>query len=153
MLQPILTPVRVEMVFHMQRPKSHFAANGDVCRGTLAAVPAVKPDIDNLAKLVLDALSGKVYEDDKQVLSISATKRYASDKNPKTEVAVFHMSGSTTVASSSAASSSSSSSSSAAASSSSSSSSSSSLSMAPVAGGGGGGKRRRHNTPKVVDLT
>ncbi len=34
-----------------------------------------KPDVDNIAKLVMDALNGIAYEDDKQVTSLNVTKR------------------------------------------------------------------------------
>lgn len=36
-----------------------------------------KPDLDNVVKLVLDALNGTAYDDDKQVVYISARKAYS----------------------------------------------------------------------------
>jgi Holliday junction resolvase RusA-like endonuclease len=33
-----------------------------------------KPDVDNLAKFVLDALTGLLYRDDEQVVKLSAIK-------------------------------------------------------------------------------
>ena len=38
--------------------------------------PTVKPDIDKLIRAVLDALTGIAYEDDAQVLSLTALKTY-----------------------------------------------------------------------------
>lgn len=38
--------------------------------------PTVKPDVDNVAKTIMDALSGVVYKDDKQVVDLSIKKRY-----------------------------------------------------------------------------
>ena len=38
--------------------------------------PTVKPDADNIIKVVLDALNGVAYYDDKQVVSVSCTKYY-----------------------------------------------------------------------------
>lgn len=35
-----------------------------------------KPDIDNIAKIILDALNGVAYEDDKQVISLEVNKMY-----------------------------------------------------------------------------
>ena len=38
--------------------------------------PHKKPDVDNIAKVVLDALNGLVYTDDKQVTDLRVRKRY-----------------------------------------------------------------------------
>lgn len=43
-----------------------------------------KPDLDNVAKAVLDGLNGIVYRDDKQVTRLVVEKRY--DLHPRTEV-------------------------------------------------------------------
>lgn len=37
-----------------------------------------KPDIDNIAKVVCDALNGVAYKDDKQIVSLKLAKRYGS---------------------------------------------------------------------------
>lgn len=39
--------------------------------------PTTKPDADNCIKIVLDALNGVAYYDDKQVVSVSCKKFYA----------------------------------------------------------------------------
>lgn len=38
--------------------------------------PRVKPDADNIAKIVLDALNGTAYKDDAQVSDLRVKKRY-----------------------------------------------------------------------------
>jgi len=38
--------------------------------------PNVKPDLDNVSKLVMDALNGVAYDDDKQIIFMSASKVY-----------------------------------------------------------------------------
>ena len=38
--------------------------------------PTTKPDCDNIIKVVLDALNGVAYYDDKQVVSVSCNKHY-----------------------------------------------------------------------------
>lgn len=40
--------------------------------------PSKKPDIDNIAKVVLDALNGVAYKDDTQVISLEVIKTYGS---------------------------------------------------------------------------
>ena len=48
--------------------------------------PTVKPDFDNLAKIIADSLNGIAYEDDKQVVD-AAQHKYYSDV-PHTEVII-----------------------------------------------------------------
>ena len=48
---------------------------GMIERGFLK--PAVKPDIDNVLKVVLDALNGVAYKDDSRVVSVTARKVYS----------------------------------------------------------------------------
>ena len=46
--------------------------------------PTVKPDLDNVYKIVTDALSGTLYHDDKQICECVIIKRYAD--RPRVEV-------------------------------------------------------------------
>ena len=48
--------------------------------------PQVKPDLDNVAKLVMDALDEIAYEDDKDVVYLSVEKFYSDD--PRLEVEI-----------------------------------------------------------------
>jgi len=62
-------PLRLEVEFYLPRPKAR--KNDDYV--------AVKPDIDNLLKSTMDALSNAgVWHDDAQVAAIVSTKRYES---------------------------------------------------------------------------
>ena len=49
--------------------KTNDAINGDIR-------PTSKPDCDNIVKVVLDALNGVAYYDDKQVVAVSCNKYY-----------------------------------------------------------------------------
>ena len=74
---PLTTAIQLQIAFKFARPKSHFKKNGTL----LPSAPELhtkKPDIDNLIKFVLDALNGYLYVDDSQIISISASKSYAS---------------------------------------------------------------------------
>lgn len=64
----IENPVCIEIVFAMKKPKAK----------TTKYVQK-RPDIDNLAKTVLDALNGIAYVDDKQVVKLVATKVWADE--------------------------------------------------------------------------
>lgn len=53
--------------------------------------PAVKPDVDNVAKTIMDALSKVAYKDDSQIVDLVIKKRYTEDEphvNVRIEVAV-----------------------------------------------------------------
>jgi len=39
--------------------------------------PIIKPDADNILKIVADALSGLAFVDDKQIISVYAEKKYS----------------------------------------------------------------------------
>lgn len=64
---PVLTgALKIEITFYIPKPKS----------AKKRKFPAVKPDLDNYVKLVLDALNGLCYVDDGQVVEIHASKNY-----------------------------------------------------------------------------
>lgn len=48
--------------------------------------PITKPDADNIAKLVCDALNGIVWHDDKQIVDLQVVKNYSPD--PRTVINV-----------------------------------------------------------------
>lgn len=60
-------PLRLRVDFFLKTPK---------CRQDRSA-HYVKPDLDNLTKIVKDAMNGIVWKDDAQVYSIEATKHYS----------------------------------------------------------------------------
>ncbi len=73
----IAGPVRVELGFIFRRPKSHLRSNGEVKAGS-PNHHVGKPDGDNLAKAVLDALTqlGGWWHDDAQVAELIVHKSY-----------------------------------------------------------------------------
>lgn len=74
--------VKVEIEAVHKYRKSWTRKTRDAAReGRLACT--VKPDIDNIVKLVLDALNGVAFVDDKQVVSVTASKRYGEQDEIK----------------------------------------------------------------------
>lgn len=74
--EPLLSPVKLEIVFNFQRPRSHFTKKG--LRQTAPRYHTAKPDIDNAVKAIMDALTQLgAWHDDKQVVSLSVRKEYA----------------------------------------------------------------------------
>lgn len=50
-------------------------------------LPTKKPDVDNIAKVVCDALNGVAYKDDSQIVRLFVHKRYSHV--PRVEVEIF----------------------------------------------------------------
>ena len=50
--------------------------------------PTTKPDCDNILKVVLDALNGVAYHDDKQVVSVKCDKFY-TEAEPRIEISLY----------------------------------------------------------------
>jgi crossover junction endodeoxyribonuclease RusA len=71
---PTRLPVGIGIAFVFVRPKSHYTSKGELRAGA-PSFPG-KPDVDKLCRAVLDALTGILYHDDAQVVSLSASKRY-----------------------------------------------------------------------------
>ena len=55
-----------------------------------ALFPTKKPDADNIAKVVCDALNGIVYHDDTQIVDLNVQKRYTTDE-PKVTVEIYEV--------------------------------------------------------------
>ena len=70
-------PVGVSIVFRLPRPKGHHGTRGQLLPSA-PKYPAVLPDIDKLARAILDALTGVVWRDDAQVVALDVYKRYAT---------------------------------------------------------------------------
>lgn len=51
--------------------------------------PTKKPDLDNVAKIVLDSLNGIAYSDDSQIVKLTVEKHYSA--NPRVEVTLYKL--------------------------------------------------------------
>lgn len=79
----------VDLVFRVARPKAATPKK--------RPFPSVKPDIDNFAKMVLDALNPAerlyfrgAWEDDAQVVELTVKKLYADAENPEGTYIMIH---------------------------------------------------------------
>jgi crossover junction endodeoxyribonuclease RusA len=73
--KPIAGPISVTMNFRIKRPKS-----------VKREYPTVPLDLDKLVRSVGDALTGIAYEDDSQIISLFATKRYSDHPGVDIEI-------------------------------------------------------------------
>ena len=81
-------PVRVVARFYFARPKSHLKASGEL-RPKAPRFKQTRPDIDKLARAVLDALTGVFFEDDSQVVFLQVEKEYAElGEGPGVEISI-----------------------------------------------------------------
>ena len=72
--------IALSVVFVFARPKSHFRANGQLkpsapphCTGRIG-------DVSKLVRAVEDAMTGILYNDDAQIISLIAHRRFANDR-------------------------------------------------------------------------
>lgn len=84
-------PLMMECEFLFDRPQSHFGKQGIKPSQLLTRPGRGKygGDIDNLVKIVQDALNTVAYQDDSQIAELRAVKRYAGpDEVCETRVTV-----------------------------------------------------------------
>ena len=74
--EPLETPVVVCIYIMFPVPASYSKKRTKDCLDKIER-PTKKPDIDNVAKAVTDAMNGIVYKDDSQIVSMHLTKVYA----------------------------------------------------------------------------
>lgn len=67
-------PVQLKMSFRLKAPTG--------LPKTKKSYATKNPDVDKLARAVMDALTGIAYRDDSQVIGFQATKRYAEPNEP-----------------------------------------------------------------------
>jgi len=88
---PSTLPVSIRVAFTFPRPGNHFGSGANAAK-LLPSAPREKttaPDIDKLARCILDALTGVVYKDDSQVVSLRAVKGFVGDHAPGATVCVL----------------------------------------------------------------
>lgn len=81
-------PVQVCITSHCTIPKSWSKKKREAAQqGKIR--PTVKPDADNIGKQFCDALNEIAYHDDKQVVELLVSKRYARYGDPHVSVTVL----------------------------------------------------------------
>jgi len=78
-------PIKVEIWAFMEPPQSApKKRKALMLYGSI--MPTKKPDIDNIGKIILDALNGAAWKDDKAVTELTVHKRF--DDNPRVVVEI-----------------------------------------------------------------
>jgi len=71
--------IKIEIIAYLKIPKSTSKAKREEMLENKIS-PTKKPDVDNIAKSILDAMNGFVFKDDNQVSKISVEKRFADEE-------------------------------------------------------------------------
>ena len=81
-------PVAVSLTFFFTRPKGHYGTgrNAHTLRDSAPGAIVTKPDIDKLARCVLDALTGVAFHDDAQVTVLNLHKLYGEPERLEARV-------------------------------------------------------------------
>lgn len=82
---PLTCPIHLSIAFYLLPPKTASKATKKAMLGR-TILPNRKPDIDNLAYIITNALKGIVYEDDSQICKMTLYKIYG--KEEKTSICV-----------------------------------------------------------------
>ncbi len=78
-------PIKISIDIYYKIPKA-FSKKKRQQAIDGAIVPTVKPDADNVLKIICDSLNGIAYDDDKQVARAIIIKHY--DTEPRVEVVI-----------------------------------------------------------------
>jgi Holliday junction resolvase RusA-like endonuclease len=84
--EPFCAPLAVAIRFYFTRPKSHFKTgkNSHIMKDTAPLWHTSKPDVDNMAKFLMDSLNKIYWKDDSYISECWVTKQY--DDKPRTEI-------------------------------------------------------------------
>lgn len=82
---PIEGPVRLDCIVKLPVPKSYSKKRSDACLNG-SEWPTKKPDWDNVAKAVADAINEIVFVDDTQVVIARVVKVYSADSGVDVKV-------------------------------------------------------------------
>jgi Holliday junction resolvase RusA-like endonuclease len=70
-------PLSVDIQYHISPPKSLSLQRA---LKLIGAFHSKKPDIDNLTKIIFDALNGVAWKDDSQIATLTAYKIYSEEE-------------------------------------------------------------------------
>ena len=86
--RPLAGDIILSIRFTMPRPKHHFRTGkySHLLKDHAPKYHSIKPDLDNLVKLISDVLQPDFYVDDSQICQIYAEKMYG--KQPNTAIII-----------------------------------------------------------------
>ena len=76
-------PMSVSVVFRFKRPATHIGKKGLKPSSPQHCTSARAGDLDKLLRSTFDSLTGVVFDDDRQVVTVNASKRYCITDEPQ----------------------------------------------------------------------
>jgi len=89
--EPLAGCVYLSLKFYMPRPRGHYRTgkNAQMLKPSAPGFCSTKPDADNLAKAVMDALTQlNAWRDDAQVVQLHASKLYDNGGGPGCKITI-----------------------------------------------------------------
>ena len=84
--------IGISVVFTFSRPKKHYDRRGDLLETAPYYCVARKGDLDKLCRALCDALTSVAYDDDDQVVNLTAAKRYCAEgEDPGVTVTILSL--------------------------------------------------------------
>ncbi|MDD5358399.1 MAG: RusA family crossover junction endodeoxyribonuclease [Candidatus Nanoarchaeia archaeon] len=85
---PIIEPIKLQIEFYFDRPKSHFGTgkNKDIVKESAPIFHTTKPDTSNLIKFIEDAFNGVFWKDDSLICELHCRKYYSN--KPRTVIII-----------------------------------------------------------------
>lgn len=71
--------IKAKIIAYYKIPKSYTKAKRLACMRNII-LPTKKPDIDNIAKIILDSLNKIAFDDDSQIAELSVSKRWTEEQ-------------------------------------------------------------------------
>ena len=76
-------PMALSIVFRFKRPQTHIGKKGLKPSAPQHCTTARAGDVDKLLRSTFDSLTGVAFDDDRQVVSVNASKRYTTADEPQ----------------------------------------------------------------------
>ena len=76
-------PMALSIVFRFKRPATHIGKKGLKPSAPQHCTSARAGDVDKLLRSTFDSLTGVAFDDDRQVVSVNASKRYTTADEPQ----------------------------------------------------------------------
>ena len=76
-------PMALSITFRFKRPAHHIGKKGLKPSAPQHCTSAQKGDVDKLLRSTFDSLTGVAFDDDRQVISVTAHKRYTVGDEPQ----------------------------------------------------------------------